>query len=653
MTRCNKSHKYSLGSFLQGGNIENGVYTSGLFKGMNTDMVNGLGAATNIAGTMANKAISGGYSSNAGNVISGLGTIASAIPGPYGAAISTGLNLIGGLTNRAFGSKLNQEKINEVNNAVTNANSFKADADSFDSLTDLYNTNSKVGAFSQSDIGEDGWFSNKAKKKYNKLKEQRELANAFIDRSIDNNADNLITDQGIESLANYAAFGGPLHTNGTDWNTGITVVGNGGTHEQNPLEGVPMGIAPDGQLNLVEEGEVIFNDYVFSKRLQVPKDIKERYKLRGENLTFADAAKKAQKESAERPNDPISKRGLESIMGALAQSQEMLRQEEEMKRTKKYARGGKLGIRYDGEGDKPNLMQVAPFYVASTYDTPHINTWEENHPETVGLPSPVRQTATTLLKDDIPYKRTSPLNQNTDKGDWITNLRYAPVIGSAISVASDLAGLTNKPDYGAIDSMVNAANSAPIGNVRYNPIGTYLKYIPFDRNFYSNKLMASSAGARRALINNSGSNRGTAMAGILASDYNTQRSLGDLFRQAEEYNAAQREKVATFNRSTDMFNTEQDLKTQMANQSYRNANTELRLNTLARAAAMKDAIDNRISTARSANLTNLFDNLGNVGREAVMTSLINKNPGFLYGIGLNGIGVPYKRAKGGCLRKRK
>ena len=40
------------------------------------------------------------------------------------------------------------------------------------------------------------------------------------------------------------------------------------------------------------EGEVIFNDYVFSNRLKVPKAVKQKYKLRGnKELSFADAAK--------------------------------------------------------------------------------------------------------------------------------------------------------------------------------------------------------------------------------------------------------------------------------------------------------------------------------------------------------------------------
>ena len=85
-----------------------------------------------------------------------------------------------------------------------------------------------------------------------------------------------------KDLESKKAFGGPLHTHGADWTNGITIIDNGGSHESNPFEGVPMGIAPDGRPNLVEEGEVIFNDYVFSNRLRVPKAVREKYKLRGQ-----------------------------------------------------------------------------------------------------------------------------------------------------------------------------------------------------------------------------------------------------------------------------------------------------------------------------------------------------------------------------------
>jgi len=80
-----------------------------------------------------------------------------------------------------------------------------------------------------------------------------------------------------------------------------------------------MGVDSEGVPNLVEEGEAIFNDYVFSKRLKVPKMIRNKYKLDGP-ISFADAAIKLSKESEERPNDPISKNGLDALLGELTQS---------------------------------------------------------------------------------------------------------------------------------------------------------------------------------------------------------------------------------------------------------------------------------------------------------------------------------------------
>ena len=139
------------------------------------------------------------------------------------------------------------------------------------------------------------------------------------------------------------ADGGELHTHGGDFTNGLTYIDNGGSHEANPFEGVQMGIDPQGVPNLVEEGEVIFNDYVFSNRLKVPKTIRQKYKLR-DNITFADAAKKLSKESEDRPNDPISKRGLESFMSALAESQEEVRISKELHKAKnnKFAYGGSI-----------------------------------------------------------------------------------------------------------------------------------------------------------------------------------------------------------------------------------------------------------------------------------------------------------------------
>ena len=314
-------------------------------KGFGSGALNG---AMSAVGGAVGGAIGGGLESKAGSVIGGLSNIASAIPGPWGAAASAGLKVVSGLVNRAFGSKLNEENIAAVEGTTNKLNSFQSDASSFDTLADTWGSTALGTNFSDDYIGKDGWFANKAKNKAKALREELNEANAFVENSLQNNANNLIENTKNNLEANYAAlggllqhyaFGGNLNTNGTDFPTGLTFIDEGGTHESNPYEGVPMGVDPEGNPNLVEEGEVVYNDYVFSNRLTVPKAIRSKYKLRGnKDLTFADAVKQLTKDNVERPNDPISRDTLNDIMSDLAQTQESMR--EETKEGNRFDEGG-------------------------------------------------------------------------------------------------------------------------------------------------------------------------------------------------------------------------------------------------------------------------------------------------------------------------
>jgi len=373
-----------------------------------------------------------------------------------------------------------------------------------------------------------------------------------------------------DSVVINRAYGGPINTHGGVFNNGVTIVGNGGTHEENPLEGVQMGVDEQGIPNLVEEGEVIFNDYVFSNRMKAPKNLKKRYKFKGK--TFADVAKSIQKESEERPNDPISKAGLDVNMARLAMSQEEVRNSKMKKNTSnKYAGGGVL-----------------------------------------------------------PY------------------MRYAPAVGAGINALTDLIGSTNKYDYSNVDLIQDVADN--LQTVSYKPVGNYLTYRPFDRNFYINKLNSQASATRRAIEGLSGGNRATKIAGIVASDYNTQGRLGDLARQAEEYNLAQRERVEAFNRGTNQFNSEMGLRVGQINKQ----NDELRLKSAITQAQLRDQIDSAVSAARSANLNNFLDSLGDIGREETIFNLINSNPGLRYGYTGRTGNIGYKtRSKGGYLTIKK
>lgn len=179
------------------------------------------------------------------------------------------------------------------------------------------------------------------------LVNSRNLAsyNLGYNNYVDLNTRNMEKDYAI-----HGAYGGKLGLKFPDINNGVVFFDTGDTHENNPLGGIPQGVDDNGVPNLVEEGEVKYKDYVFSNRLAVPKAVRNKYKLRGE--TFAEAFTEAQRESEERPNDPISKNGLESMAFALMEEQEGIKQQKDkMKKGNKFEWGGAT-----------ELMRTAPIW---------------------------------------------------------------------------------------------------------------------------------------------------------------------------------------------------------------------------------------------------------------------------------------------------
>ena len=496
------------------------------------------------------------------------------------------------------------------------------------------------------------------------------------------------------------AFGGALPGYGGDWSNGLNFIKAGKRHEQNPIGGVPMGVAQDGVPNLVEEGEVVWNDYVFSNRIGVPKSVREKFQLKGgDNMTFAEAVEKAQKAFAERPNDPIEKRTLDTLLAGLMQEQETIRQEKAQKEqfsqmedmaafaadggpihiaknkrgtftaaatkhgmgvqefaghvlankdkyspamvkkanfarnaAKWHALGGHL-FALGGEEDpfdfwamvqRDNEARRANAPLAETptpreeailaAGTPEGQQAAYEYWKTTQDPELFRNATTPEVKSETP---TTP-NTALPTSGWQTMLRYAPVVGGIGTVFSDLMGWTNKPDYQYADAIDAAAERATSGYTHVSPtmLGDYLAYNPFDRLFYANELGAQQAATRRGILNLSNGNRGTALAGLLAADYSGNIGLGKLYREGEEYNLAQRQKVAEFNRGTNMYNSEADLKAQIANAEMDRARANLLYEAALKSNLMRQQEDQTSAAARAANLTSLFDNLGNLGIDA-------------------------------------
>ena len=125
-----------------------------------------------------------------------------------------------------------------------------------------------------------------------------------------------------------AAFGGQLHTNGADFSNGASIIEAGGSHEENPNSGVQIGVDKQGTPNLVEEGEVVYDDYVFSNRLKANDEVLgyANLPLKYRDTPFSDIAKKLLKPSEDQLNDPITTRTLKANMDKLRNAQEVFKQ---------------------------------------------------------------------------------------------------------------------------------------------------------------------------------------------------------------------------------------------------------------------------------------------------------------------------------------
>ena len=160
--------------------------------------------------------------------------------------------------------------------------------------------------------------------------------NNIVNNNIVNSASSIDNKMFNSSLLNLSAYGGPLFNHGGDWSNGLTFINEGGTHEQNPFGGVPVGVDQEGTPNLVEEGEIIWNDYVFSNRLKPTKKQLETvgFNPKYEGMTFAEVIEIVQQESAEIPLDKISTDTLNENLMYLMTMQEEIRMKKEAKKNK-------------------------------------------------------------------------------------------------------------------------------------------------------------------------------------------------------------------------------------------------------------------------------------------------------------------------------
>lgn len=115
--------------------------------------------------------------------------------------------------------------------------------------------------------------------------------------------------------------------------TGYFKVNEGGSHEENPNGGVQIGMDPQGVPNLLEEGEPVYNDYVYSDNIYADGGILEQNNIPAKyaGKLYSDIVDAIFKEMEVEGNelDNISHNGLDVMLTRLANAQEQQKQEEE------------------------------------------------------------------------------------------------------------------------------------------------------------------------------------------------------------------------------------------------------------------------------------------------------------------------------------
>lgn len=494
-----------------------------------------------------------------------------------------------------------------------------------------------IGAVVGTGVGAAGAIAGnvKARREASRLNTEGMIANNNFIKGFEHNTKNIAMNNKNEALLNIAAEGGYMPTR--DFTNGMTFFSEGGSHEENPYQGIQQGIAPDGKPNLVEEGEWKYKDYIYSKRLKVPKKDYEMLGLKeGKDYTYADAAEAIQKESEERPNDPISIRNLDAMMGRLQNSQETFKQKIDTTKLKRefeklspeeqaymiqamsqpqqvipvqaqYAANG--GHLFSGKEEGTNkLFTFTPGNWTNTKpDDGEVYAYRNG--QYYIMPEGFDQQGTydnLRYNDSEKYWEVVEPSTPSKSNKWAQALRAVPAIGSGIGA---LVSMFDKPNYSNIERAENMYRQIPM--VSPKPIGNRMSYTPMDINYLMTQVGNQNIGNRRAIIESGAGNPGAIASALLASNYKGTTAMGEAFRQANEYNLKQRQLVDEFNRGTDMYNADTDFKGQVQNQQRANILADAFL----RAGQLRDAELAQVQANKSASISSFLNNMGNLGTD--------------------------------------
>jgi len=422
-------------------------------------------------------------------------------------------------------------------------------------------------------------------------REAEERLNPLSINRFEGAASSLREDSITDSLINYAAMGGQISTQGGNFKIGLESFNTGGMHEQNPNGGIPQGIDPNGVPNTVEQGETKFQNYIFSNREMIDKDLYQGLGLprRIVGKSFADASKVINKHRDERPNDAIANRTADAQLNTLRTLQEETKQIKEQASMvmNQAASGGQIHIDPSKKGTftaaatkhgmgvqafanrvLANKENYSPEMVKKANFAHNAAQWHAGGGDLFPFEESIEMEDVTQQQMLAPFlNRTSkpgfqfipqvrhnikptiaPLStenaidraikQRMEAGapgeessfDWNQIGMAAPAISNGIQLLSALA---SRPDTVNIPRV--SAGTRLNENFKYNPM---------DREYLANRLRAESGATRKGILNTAGGNRATAAAGLLMADKNMLGALGDAYFKADEVNQNKQMQIA-------------------------------------------------------------------------------------------------------------
>jgi hypothetical protein len=195
----------------------------------------------------------------------------------------------------------------------------------------------------------------------------------------------------------------------------------------------------------------------------------------------------------------------------------------------------------------------------------------------------------------------------------------APLIANA----TDLIRNLKKPDYTEGDRVLQAANAAPVSDIK--PEVEDVNIRPIDRNYLLNQ-QRNQGNTMINQIGNQAINAQQAMANMMLANTQTQGAIGDSLIKMDEANLARQMQENEFNRGN------QQLLTQSRFQNF--ANNAARHQGIIDATKYSSAYNTQMDATRSQGISgamgNMATSLAGIGSENIWKNAIDKNPALLY-----------------------